>query len=180
MIALMILAALIVYVAVAWLVIKRLPNKKAKWIAVAVFILIPTWDEILGRIYFKSLCETESGVKVYKLVELPGEYWFPDGKPKFIKANGDPDEAMLSDRVGFSNEFQEKYSTYFRIKRDARVVSERSTGQVLGEYVRFIYFGGWLMNHTSVHVGGIGCPTPEMNDYGGMVKQVFNRPSSNK
>lgn len=180
MIALMVFTALLVYLGIAWLVIKRLPSKKAKWIAVAVFVLIPTWDEIAGRIYFKSLCEAESGIKVYKVVELPGEYWHSDGRPKFIMANGDPDEAMLSDRVGFSNEFQEKYSAYFRIKRHARVVSERSTGQVLGKYIRFIYFGGWFKNHTSAHVGGIGCPSPEENDYGGMVKQIFKRQTSNK
>jgi len=180
MIALIVFTVLLVYLVIAWVVIKRLPSKKAKWIAVAVFILIPTWDEIAGRIYFKSLCETESGVKVYKVVELPGEYWHLDGKPKFIKANGDPDEAILSGRAQFSNEFQEKYSAYFRIKRHARVVSDRSTGQVLGRYIRFIYFGGWLKNHTSVHVSGIGCPSPEENDYGGMVKQVFKRQISNK
>lgn len=180
MIALMVFTALLVYLGIAWVVIKRLPSKKAKWIAVAIFILIPTWDEILGRIYFKSLCETESGVKIYNVVESPGEYWLPDGKPKFIKSNGDPDEAMLSDQIGFSNEFQEKYSAYFRIKRHARVASERSTGQVLGEYVRFIYFGGWLKNHTSAHVSGIGCPPPEGNSYGVMVKQILKQPTAIK
>src|SRR4030067_3518574 len=83
MIALMVLAALLVYLVVAWVTIKWLPSKKAKWIAVAVFVLIPTWDEILGRIYFKYLCETQGGIKVYKVVELPGEYWAADGMPKF-------------------------------------------------------------------------------------------------
>lgn len=180
MIALMLLTALMVYVAVAWLVIKRLPGKKAKWIAAVAFVLIPTWDEIAGRIYFNHLCATQAGVKVYQTVELPAEYWFPNGKPKFIKANGDPDEAMLNNRIGFSNEFQEKYSAYFRIKRHARVVSDRITGQVFGESVRFIYFGGWLKNHTGAHVSGIGCPSPEENEYGGMVKQVLKRQTSNK
>lgn len=72
MIGLMILGALVVYITAAWFIIKRLPSKKAKWIAVVAFVLIPTWDEIAGRAYFKYLCATEAGVKVYQTVELPG------------------------------------------------------------------------------------------------------------
>lgn len=38
-------------------------------------------DEIAGRIYLSHLCATEAGVKVYKTVELPAEYWDERGKP---------------------------------------------------------------------------------------------------
>src|SRR4030067_1247030 len=135
MIALMVLAALLVYLVVAWVTIKWLPTKKAKWIAVAVFILIPTWDEILGRIYFKSLCETESGMRIYQTVELPAEYWNANGEPKFITRDELAEETMFGDRYDFPSEFQENYSQTFRIKRYAEVVINKQTKEVLGRYV---------------------------------------------
>ncbi len=173
MIALMLLTALLVYLGIVWLVIKRLPSKKAKWIAVAVFVLIPTWDEILGRIYFKSLCETESGTKIYKTVELPAEYWDANGEPKFITWDGLADKGILGDRYDFSSEFQEKYSQTFRIRRHAEVISDKQTREALGRYIRFIYFGGWIANHFSVHVSGTGCPSLKDYNYRGFLKQVF-------
>lgn len=173
MIALMILVALIVYVAVAWLIIKRLPSKKAKWIAVAVFILIPTWDEILGRIYFKSLCETESGMKIYKTVELPAEYWNAKGEPKFIDQRGIPDETMLGNRYTFSWETDENYSRVFRIKKSERIVTETHSHDPIGRYTSFIYFGGWVANNSVAHVVGTGCPSLKEYDYRGFLKQIF-------
>lgn len=179
MIALMVLSALLVYLGIAWLVIKRLPNKKAKWIAVAIFILIPTWDEILGRVYFKSLCETESGMKIYKTVELPAEYWNANGEPKFITRDGLADKAMLGDRYDFTSEFQENYSQTFRIKRHAEVVTNKQTKEILGRYVRFTYFGGWVANHLVAHVGAkSGCPSLKEYDYRGFLKRVFNSAST--
>jgi len=179
MIGLTVLAVLIGYVITAWVVIKRLPNKKAKWIALAIFILIPTWDEILGRTYFKYLCETESGMKVYKTVELPTEYWKANGEPKFITWDGLADKTMLGDRYDFPSEFEEKYSQTFRIKRHAEVVASKQTKEIVGQYIRFIYFGGWVVNHSSVHVSGTGCPSIEEYNYRGFLKQVF-KPVSNR
>jgi len=40
-----------------------------KRIAIAIFILIPTWDVILGYPIYWYLCATQSGVKIYKTVD---------------------------------------------------------------------------------------------------------------
>lgn len=40
-----------------------------KRIAIAIFILIPTWDLILGFPIYAYLCATQSGVKIYKSVD---------------------------------------------------------------------------------------------------------------
>lgn len=157
MIALMVFTALLVYLGIAWLVIKRLPSKKAKWIAVAIFILVPTWDEILGRIYFKHLCETEGGVKVLKMVKLGPEYWDANGRPKFIKENGDPDETLFGSRFILTKKWERDYSKSFNIAKQSYAVLAKQTQEPLATYTFFAYFGGWLTNHASIHVVGEPC-----------------------
>lgn len=44
-------------------------TKKAKYIAIAIMILIPTWDVVLGYPIYKYLCLTKSGVKIYKTID---------------------------------------------------------------------------------------------------------------
>lgn len=177
MIGLFILGTLFLYLAFAVWIVKRQKTKRARWIAVAIFMLIPTWDEIVGRIYFVYLCETQSGIHVYKTVELPMEFWDANGEPRFITRDGLADGVMLSNRYDFSSEFHENYSRTFRIKRHAEVVTNQHTKELLGRYVRFIYFGGWVVNHTGAHVSGMGCPTIEEYNYRNYLKQVF-RPVS--
>ncbi len=121
----------IIYVAIAWAIVKRLPNKKAKWIVGVIFVLMPTRDDIAGRIYIKYLCETESGVYVYRTVELPADYWDADGKAKFITADGRADPTMLGDRYAFDWRVQELYSDIFRIKRSARIVTDKKIMMLL-------------------------------------------------
>src|SRR5690348_3250125 len=43
-------------------------------IALSLVILIPTWDEIAGRIYFSYLCRTDAGIRVYKRVDPGPEF----------------------------------------------------------------------------------------------------------
>ena len=44
-------------------------TKKAKNIALAIMILIPTWDIILGYPIYKYLCWTKAGVHIYKTID---------------------------------------------------------------------------------------------------------------
>lgn len=57
------------YVLFARFVTKRMPTRKLKWVAVAVFVLIPTGDSAVGYVYFRYLCATEAGNKIYKTAE---------------------------------------------------------------------------------------------------------------
>ncbi len=50
-------------------VYKITQSKTAKYIAIAVFVLIPTWDIILGYFVYKDLCKSKSGVHIYKTVD---------------------------------------------------------------------------------------------------------------
>jgi hypothetical protein len=69
------------YIAVAVVVTVLLVKLAGSWgasrrtktivgfVSAAIFVLIPTWDMIPGQRYFKHLCETEAGLKIYKTVE---------------------------------------------------------------------------------------------------------------
>lgn len=73
MIGLLVLAILAAYIilsiAVISVVYKKTKNIKKMFIALAIMILIPTWDVIIGYPIYKFLCATQAGVKMYKTVD---------------------------------------------------------------------------------------------------------------
>lgn len=211
MIALMVFTALLVYLGIAWLVIKRLPSKKAKWIAVAVFILIPTWDEILGRIYFYSLCTMEGGQNIYKPMEIGKEYYSPTvpkarlpegqeweaGKEYILHVEGDhptvkrtvrfvPDPEKLKDRYEILiAKFADR--KVMSVQKIFSLIKDKQTGEILGTATSFAYWGGWVVNHSGLHVTAVECPETKMNpyepsDHSTLLEKVFKftKPSSER
>lgn len=90
MIGLSILLAVVAYIWLARFVARRIENRAAKYTVIAIFILIPTWDVIPGKLYFNHLCEKEAGLKIYKTVEgvegfrvYPGAVAEPDALKKY-------------------------------------------------------------------------------------------------
>jgi hypothetical protein len=73
MIGLSILAILFGYILLSKFIInktyEKFGTKKAKYIATAIMILIPTWDVILGFPVYAYLCVTQAGVHIYKTIE---------------------------------------------------------------------------------------------------------------
>ena len=73
MIGLLILAVVFAYIYLSKFVVKKVyekyETKKAKYIAIAIMILIPTWDILLGYPIYKVLCLTNAGVHIYKTVD---------------------------------------------------------------------------------------------------------------
>ncbi len=69
MIGLLIIAVIFAYVMLAKFIINKQKTKKAKNIALAIMILIPTWDIIIGYPIYKYLCLTKAGVHIYKTVD---------------------------------------------------------------------------------------------------------------
>lgn len=169
MIAISLILAFAMYV---WIAVKTtrwlasLPStSSAKWFVMissaAVFILLPIWDEIAGRIYFRHLCESEGGIKVYKTIELGSAYWNPDGTPKFIIGRLLVDRKLLADKLGFERNTQDESQSFFRIRTSKEIVRIRETDDVLGSYSHFIHYGGWVRNHSGLHVTGKICPSED-------------------
>lgn len=186
MIVLTLLAVFAIYIIVAILVtrffIKRARTRQGKWLkglaAVAIFVLIPTWDAILGTIYFRYLCATEGGVRVYKVVELRPEYWTSEGKPKFLGHGGGLDEEMLGGQYQYQRSSQENYVPLFKIDKDRKVVIERTTGQPVGQLIWFLYWGGWLANSTGFHVSAASCHGLKVGLYQDFLRHIFKPKSS--
>ncbi|MBI3771626.1 MAG: hypothetical protein HY272_02835 [Gammaproteobacteria bacterium] len=90
MIGLSILLAVVLYVWLARFVARRIANRAAKYTVIAIFILIPTWDVIPGKLYFNHLCENEAGLKIYKTVEgVEGYRGYPNTSGLVWQALGD-------------------------------------------------------------------------------------------
>jgi hypothetical protein len=68
-VGIIIAVVVLVYVAIAALVIKRMPSVRARVIAAALFVLIPFGDQWVGLAYFKYLCYRDAGQFVSKRVD---------------------------------------------------------------------------------------------------------------
>ena len=181
MIGLLMLVAFLIYVSITvtitrWII--RIPKRRVhKWIvaliSLSVFALIPTWDVILGRVYFKYLCETEGGIHVYKTVELGPEYFMEDASPNYFSSTSPNyffkehylDEFVLDNRYIGKSEWDREYSEQFHIAMDSDVILDKTTNEVMGQHISFVYFGGWLVNSTGLLVRGKRCPLYEPSSY---------------
>ncbi len=180
----------VVGVIITWFVARQLRERKLKrraWlVGIIVIILIPTWDVILGRAYYYSLCATQGGAKIFKQVELPTEYWDEDGHSTFLEDF----IARKRDRVTLEidEEFHKNYKfisktikqrpSFFNIEKDLRSVVENRSGKILGTYITIFYFGGWLLNSTAIGgPSGTYCPKGS-GLYGQFLQEIFV-PSTN-
>lgn len=142
MFALGLLIALVLYVGLAWMMAKLIgrytDSKIARYLLIAIVVLIPTWDIIPGRLYFQYLCEREAGVKVLKTVEVASTYFLP---------NDQPDEKKLADLYTSSMKVEREFSRLFHIMRIQSFIHDKRTEEVLGIATDLSYYGGWLAAH---------------------------------
>ena len=127
------------------------PGKKVA-AGIGVFILtflLPFADEIAGTIYFNHLCTTQAGVKVYKTVELPAEYWDERGRAMFFNQQGYIDRDFWAKKINESGGRMERYSSVFGIDKDNSTVVDKEKGDLLGEIITFRHWGGWLRRNFS-------------------------------
>lgn len=114
MIGLVVLGVLLAYIAIGLGVASRV---KGAWrvLVIAVFVLIPTWDIIPGKIALSHYCEKEGGIRIYRSV---------DGVEGFLSLDG---------RV-----YEEYFKRYgYKYIEVAKEVRNPKTGKLDGiEYVR--------------------------------------------
>jgi hypothetical protein len=186
-----VLLALIAYVVLARFVVrsieKRTGSKKMKYLAMAVLVLIPTWDVIPGWLYFAYLCRTEGGLKIYRTVELGPQYILQPGQPDRSKSNvppamgGEINWAKLREERFANPTGEEESSKIIHIVKRSSSILDRQTGEVLGSAITFLYVGGWLMNNSGPQVLPWECPTSPINDdyvHSSLPKKIFNRDNS--
>ena len=156
---------------VMWRVLKKQPDRKRKWrmgLLTAFLLYLPFgWDVILGRAVFYTLCATQGGVHVYQTVELGPEYWNEDGSPKFITSDGWFDDSIFNGKYDFDSVYERGYIKLLNIGRYPDRLVNNETGEVLGEKVSFVYFGGWFLNYTGLVVLGDRCHGYSVGKEGG-------------
>ena len=123
-------------------------HKWRRFFLLAFLFYLPVgWDVILGRAYFYYLCSKDGGVHIYQTVELGQEYWSKDGSPKFYAEKWPFDNTILGRRYVFERP-DDRYTTkrIFKIVKYTRAIIDTATKQVMGEWVTYENFGGWVMN----------------------------------
>jgi hypothetical protein len=163
---LLILLGLIAYVAMAKLIVSTIgrytQSKAVKYIAIAVFALIPTWDIIPGHLYFGYLCKNQTGLEIYKTVEVNQGFFLTDGQP---------DQNRLAERYKGGSRFDANFSRLFNIKKVQTYVEEKLSGEILGTAILFHFYGGWLTS--SLFPEGAPSSCPEFKVYDDLWKEVI-------
>jgi hypothetical protein len=159
-----------------WAAGRQMSEVRKKWMvrvaAASAVVFLFACDEIVGRSYLHYLCATEGGTKVYRHIRLPPEYWRADGSPIFIDEKGNKIASRLDDDYQFGSTSDEHYSKVFRIREFVNVVLDRKKAETVGTYTHFAFFGGWLVNFTSLDVAGVGCPS-ERDFYRKFLQTIF-------
>ena len=152
MFGLLIITAIIAYVALIRLILKKVHGRRIKYSLLIAVIAIPFGDEIIGRAYFEYLCTAKTDMNVYQTVALPPSYWESNGEPNFIEANGNYHLEGYPPQRKYS-----EYSAVFHIDKMVVSITNKETGSVLGDYTNFFYWGGWLRRGLSPHVTANSC-----------------------
>ena len=130
---------------------RRTESTLAQYATIAVFVLVPTWDIIPGRLYHKHVCETQGGIQVYKTVEVDNAYYLPDGRLDAKK--------LLLERLDWQTTTDRAFSKVFHITKNQSVLLDRKNGEQLGTATDFWHYGGWL--HTTIFIEASADTSPQ-------------------
>ncbi|TLS65380.1 hypothetical protein FEF65_13020 [Mariprofundus erugo] len=180
------------YIAATFWVVKRQKSGRNKIIALVIALLIPSADAIVGRIYLHHLCNTEGGLKVYRVAhgvkgfmegELTGsDYWikefgyqFSEDRPlngKVTRFSKQGDKIIREDDVDPKSLYQ-----LLSIKHDLQGIYPRyeflvkniKSGDILAKYSEIGFNGGWaerfLAQFSDAGVSAVGwCTPPPWNE----------------
>jgi len=153
--------------------VQRTGKRVVAALGALIFILIPTWDFIPGRMHFNHLCQTEAGLRIYKTVEgvegfrverigggvaakefLDLGYRFIEGSyfldNKWYRYTQRPDGSIVQHPV------EQPVSRYVWVakgwqplpwngKEYGYVVTDLQTQERLAEFRNFHYAGNWAL-----------------------------------
>ena len=124
-------------------------------------------DQIIGKINFDRRCAAEAGLKIYKTVQNVEGYASNSSDPKtalidthyvflelkkydgFHRYSLSPSGEIIDTPIDrytarYSFEITQNIPDNSNLNRSEYVVSDRQTGETLGRYTKFYYFGGWV------------------------------------
>lgn len=150
------------YLVIAFKVVRKFKASRYKWLVVALIVLIPSGDAMVGRVYLKYLCAEDGGLKVYRVAEhVEGfmddyrDYWVKEGKYQFsedFSTNGKvtrysnqngqivrEDNVLPRSQYRVSSTFGNTKDIYLR----SQFVVETLQGEILATDTLIAFNGGW-------------------------------------
>jgi hypothetical protein len=170
------LVLLVIGVVAVWIVVRRGKSPGKRWaigmLTAVVVILIPTWDEIAGRAYFRHLCDTKSGIQVLQQVTLGPEY----RDVQFADAPWLYKNTPLASLYPYRLESTEDLPGPARIRYVRQIINDQKTGATLGTVTNYFYGGGWFQNAVSLQGAGGGSCDLGSNYFKTFLARVFVAP----
>jgi hypothetical protein len=154
---------------------KRTGRPWARYLAISVFWLIPTWDILPGWLYFTHVCEQEGGQKIFKTVELPDEYFF---KPRELDqsrhdqfghayvAKGNELKIEKARGLFGTSRKEETLSRQFHVARVTNSLRDDQSGEILAAATTIEFYGGWVQDTISNHTAPALCPDDNFEIHG--------------
>jgi len=153
------------YIFIALMVFKRFDGSRYKWLVLALIVLIPSGDAMVGRVYLKYLCTNEGGLKVYRVAEhvegfmddgSHSDYWvkehgyqFSENRltngmtTRYSKQNG---QLIREDKVISRSQYRVSSSHIGDTKNiylRSQFVVDTSQGEILATDTQIAFNGGW-------------------------------------
>lgn len=174
------LLAIVVTILAVWIS----KQKWVKWIW-GIGLSIAFWafghiDDVLGAKEHRDICEKEAGFRVFKSATLPKDLYDEGGRPKFLRAEG-PDEKALIGYIRFESGTVDSYSKkYLKIDKYTYRIVDARTGDLLAENIDFAAWPSPFIP-SFPHVSAKGCFRGNLREeselWQQMYRKVFGRPS---
>ncbi|MDY6874278.1 MAG: hypothetical protein SVR81_09990 [Chloroflexota bacterium] len=139
-----------------------------------IFFVGPVLDQIIGKVYFDHLCESDRGLFVYEKVSLDSSEF--DGNNNLIY--------YQSLNNFFKFDYKKKYKTgididkkyiFLGIEKNSVYLKNTENNKIISEYVNFSFVGGvlsrWLSN--SISGGSISCDRIDQKDMDKLISLSF-------
>lgn len=128
---------------------------------IGLFVLIfvfPLADEVVGKAYFRYLCNARVGEKVYHTATLPGQLWDEQGRAQYLATNGYVDMSKLPSKYEWRSIDEPYIDTIIRISKRRWQLVDATTQTVLGERISYMRYFGWLNRFSPAPNVGETCP----------------------
>jgi len=91
-VSVIVLGMMALYLIIASIAVLQVWNRTSRrlyrWLAVAVAVLLPSWDVVLSTVFFYTACPLFSKAEIYETAETDGIYYEGDHYNEIIMVNG--------------------------------------------------------------------------------------------
>ncbi|MET3117392.1 hypothetical protein AAKU64_001608 [Undibacterium sp. GrIS 1.8] len=158
----------VIYVLLVSLLISYIKPWWLRPFVAIIFIAIPTADAVYGRYRLHQMCNAESGLKIYRVVDnvpgfysafiSPNEEWLKNYGYRYIEGSGPggqltrltlQENGSISEEIGGESISKYAYGfkhgnitdIYYRVEQ---IIYVKATNEILSRVVNISFTGGWV------------------------------------